>query len=198
MHIVGSLPYPIVKELFSFPLSEYEEKWKSNNDTTIKAHRTSGTYYGEDFTIVIKYNEKTAKKQRKEWERHKEKIFKEVEKLRKSLNRKGRGRKMTAKGLTNRIVDSIYKQYRGLFDYSAIEKDGKLDLKFELLENEEKIYRSSMGKTVIFTDDKITPTREIVEIYSSRNQIEDDYKWLKNKLLILSFRSLYIQIVPNH
>ena len=192
MHIVGSLPYSMVKELFSIPLSEYEEKWISNNDTPIKAHRTSGTYYNEDFTIVIKYNEKTAKKQRNEWERHKEKIFKEVEKLRKSLDRKGRGRKMTAKGLTNRIVDSIYKQYRGLFDYSAIEKDGKLDLKFELLDYEEKIYQSSMGKTVIFTDDKTTPTREIVEIYSSRNKIEDDYRWLKNKLLI-SLKPVYVR-----
>lgn len=184
MHIVGSLPYSMVKKLFSFPLSKYEEKWKSNNDTLIKAHRTSGTYYGEDFTVVIKYNKKTAKKQRKEWERHKEKIFKEIGKLRNSLNRKGRGRKMTAKGLTNRIVDSIHKQYRGLFDYCAIEKDGKLGLKFELLKDEEKIYRSSMGKTVIFADDKTASTREIVEIYLSRNKIEDDYKWLKNKLLI--------------
>ena len=192
MHIVGSLPYSMVKELFSIPLSEYEEKWISNNDTPLKAHRTSGTYYKKDFTIVIKYNEKTAKKQRKEWDRHKEKIFKEVEKLRKSLDRKGCGRKMTAKGLTNRIVDSIYKQYRGLFDYSVIEKDGKLDLKFELLDYEEKIYHSSMGKTVIFTDDKTTPTREIVEIYSSRNKIEDDYRWLKNKLLI-SLKPVYVR-----
>jgi len=184
MHIVGSLPYSMVKGLFSIPLSEYEQKWKNSNDTIIKAHKISGTYYGNDFVVVIKYNEKTAKKQRKEWERHKEKIFKEIEKLRNSLNRKGRGRKMTAKGLTNRIVDAIHKQYRGLFDYCAIEKDGKLDLKFELLEDEEEIYLSSMGKTVIFTDDETVSTREIVEIYLSRNKIEEDYKWLKNKLLI--------------
>jgi len=184
MHIVGSLPYSMVKELFSFPLSKYEEKWKSNNDTLIRAHKTSGRYYEKDFVTVIKYNEKTAKKERKEWGKNKEKIFKEVEKLRNSLNRTGRGRKMTAKGLTNKIVDLIHKQYRGLFDYCAIEKDGKLDLKFKLLEDEEEIYLSSMGKTVIFTDDETASTREIVEIYLSRNKIEDDYKWLKNKLLI--------------
>ena len=184
MHIVGSLPFSMVKNLFSIPLSDYEEEWKNTHDNIIKAHRTSGKHYGTDLTLVVKYNEKTARKQKREWETNKKKIFDKVEEIRKSLNRKGRGRKMTAKGLTNRIVDSIQKQYRGLFDYCAIEKNGKLDLKFELLEDEEKIYRSSMGKTVIFTDDKTTLTREIVEIYSSRNKIEEDYKWLKNKLLI--------------
>jgi transposase len=184
MHIVGSLPFSMVKDLFSIPLSDYEEEWKNRSDNVIKAHRTPGKHYGTDLTLVVKYNEKTARKQKREWETNKKKIFDKIEEIKKSLNRKGRGRKMTAKGLTNRIVDSIQKQYRGLFDYCAIEKDGKLDLKFELLEDEEKIYRSSMGKTVIFTDDKTTPTREIVEIYSSRNKIEEDYKWLKNKLLI--------------
>jgi len=192
MHIVGSLPFSMVKDLFIIPLSDYEEEWKNSRDNAIKAHRTSGKHYGTDLTLVLKYNEKTARKQKREWETNKNKIFDKVVEIRKSLNRKGRGRKMTAKGLTNRIVDSIYKQYRGLFDYSAIEKDGKLDLKFELLEDEEKIYRSSMGKTVIFTDDKTTPTREIVEIYSSRNKIEDDYKWLKNKLLI-PLKPMYVR-----
>jgi len=192
MHIVGSLPFSMVKDLFIIPLSDYEEEWKNSRDNAIKAHRTSGKHYGTDLTLVLKYNEKTARKQKREWETNKNKIFDKVVEIRKSLNRKGRGRKMTAKGLTNRIVDSIYKQYRGLFDYSAIEKDGKLDLKFELLEDEEKIYRSSMGKTVIFTDDKTTLTREIVEIYSSRNKIEDDYKWLKNKLLI-PLKPMYVR-----
>jgi len=192
MHIVGSLPFSMVKDLFSIPLSDYEKEWKNTHDNIIKAHRTSGKHYETDLTLVIKYNEKTARKQKREWETNKNKIFDKVENIRKSLNRKGRGRKITAKGLTNRIVDSIQKQYRGLFDYCAIEKDGKLDLKFELLEYEEEIYRSSMGKTVIFTDDKTTPTKEIVEIYSSRNKIEEDYKWLKNKLLI-PLKPMYVR-----
>lgn len=184
MHIVGSLSFSMVKDLFSIPLSDYETEWKNGSDNIIKAHRTSGKHYGVDLVLVIKYNEKTARKQKREWKMNKKKIFDKVKNIRKSLNRKGRGRKMTAKGLTNRIVDSIQKQYRGLFDYSAVENDGKLELRFELLENEEKVYLSSLGKTVIFTDNPSSSTRDIVEIYSSRNVIENDYKWLKDKLLI--------------
>lgn len=192
MHIVGSLPFSMIKNLFSIPLSDYEDEWKNGSDNIIKAHRTSGKHYGTDLTLVIKYNEKTARKQKREWERNKKKIFQSVEDIKISLNRKGRGRKMTAKGLTNRIVDSISKQYRGLFDYSAIEKDGKLDLKFVLLENEEKIYLSSLGKTVIFTDNDSFSTRDIVKTYSSRNVIEEDYKWLKDKLLI-PLKPMYVR-----
>lgn len=184
MHIVGSLPYSMVKELFSIPQSEYEEEWKNNKDSTIKAHRTSGTHYGRDLTLVIKHNDKTARKQKRDWEKTKKKIFDKVAGIQTSLNRKGRGRKMTAKGLTNRIVDAIPKQVRGLFDYSAIKTDGHLALKFELLKHEENIYLSSLGKTVIFTDDSSSSTRDIVDMYTSRNIIEDDYKWLKDKLLI--------------
>ncbi|MEA3296978.1 MAG: IS1634 family transposase [candidate division Zixibacteria bacterium] len=184
MHIVGSLTFSMAKYLFSIPLSKYEVEWKNKSENTIKAHRTSGNHYGTDLTLVIKYYEKSARKQKREWNKSKQKIFEKVGEIRKSLNRKGRGRKMTAKGLTNRIVDSIPKQYRGLFDYSAVKNEGKLELKFELLENEEKLYLSSLGKTVIFTDNASFSTRDIVEIYGSRNVIEEDYKWLKDKLLI--------------
>ena len=42
----------------------------------------------------------------------------------------------------------------------------------------------AMGKTVIFTDIKGLTAQEISEIYDSRNRIETDIKWLKDKLLI--------------
>jgi len=41
-----------------------------------------------------------------------------------------------------------------------------------------------MGKTVVFTDKETLTTKEIVEMYDSRNMIEEDIKWLKDKLLI--------------
>jgi len=192
MHLIGSLPSPMVKDLFSIPLTDYEDQWKNGNNNIIKAHRASGNHYGNDLVLVIKYNEKNARKQKREWDVNKKKIFEKVAEIRNSLNRKGRGRKMSAKGLTNRIVDSIHKQYRGLFDYSAVERNGKLELRFELLEKEEKIFLSSLGKIVIFTDNTSSSTKEIVEMYSSRNVIEEDYRWLKDKLLI-PLKPMYVR-----
>jgi transposase len=41
-----------------------------------------------------------------------------------------------------------------------------------------------MGKTVIFTDMMELSSRQISELYDSRNQIETDIAWLKDRLLI--------------
>ena len=41
-----------------------------------------------------------------------------------------------------------------------------------------------MGKTVVFTDMENLATKEIVDMYDSRNMIEEDIKWLKDKLLM--------------
>ena len=51
-------------------------------------------------------------------------------------------------------------------------------------ETREEEFLLGMGKTVVFTDKEDLTTKEIVEMYDSRNMIEDDIKWLKNKLLI--------------
>jgi transposase len=84
----------------------------------------------------------------------------------------------------NRVVDTVPKQYRGLFDYNVTETEGGLQLNFRLSDTREKEYYLGMGKTVVFTDKETLTTREIVEMYDSRNLIEDNIKWLKDKLLI--------------
>jgi Transposase len=119
-----------------------------------------------------------------EWETKKAVILEKIEEVRSKLNRKGKGRKITAKGLMNRVVDTVPKQYRGLFDYNVIETEGELQLDFSLNDTREKEFHLGMGKTVVFTDKEILTTKEIVEMYDSRNMIEDDIKWLKDKLLI--------------
>jgi len=87
-----------------------------------------------------------------EWKTKKVVILEKIEEIRSKLNHKGRGRKMAAKGLLNRVVDAIPKQYRGLFNYSAVENEGKLQLDFSLNDSREKEYLSGMGKSVVFTD----------------------------------------------
>jgi hypothetical protein len=59
---------------------------------------------------------------------------------------------LTAKGLINRVVDAIPKQYRSLFDYSVVIVEGKLQLDFRIDEVREKDFISAMGKAIIFTD----------------------------------------------
>ena len=184
MHVVGALPSSMCKDLFHVPLSDFEEEWENGKQNIIKAHRVNGNWYGKEFTGVIKYTEITNRKQMHEWEIKKSDILEKIEEIGSKLNRKGKGRKMTAKGLMNRVVDAIPKQYRGLFDYNVVEKEGELQLNFSLNDDQEKEFLLGMGKTVVFTDKDNLTTKEIVDMYDSRNMIEEDIKWLKDKLLM--------------
>lgn len=186
MHVVGSLPASMCKNELQIPVSEYAENWKNGNGNIIKAHYVTGNWYETDLVGVVKYNDSSRRKQAREWEKNKVKISEKIEDIRSKLNRKGRGRKMTAKGLMNRVVDAIPKQYRDLFDYSVLEVEGNLQLKFELNETKEEEFIVAMGKTVVFTDKTDFTARQIVEIYDTRNTIESDIRWLKDKLLIPS------------
>jgi transposase len=184
MHVVGSLPSPMCKNFFKIPESDFSETWENASGHIIKARPVADKWYETDFNGVIRYNNSTRLKQLADWEQNKEKIFLKIEELRAKINRRGKGRKLTAKGLINQVVDAIPKQYRGLFDYKVFVFENKLQLDFELNEVREKNFISAMGKTIIFTDLKGLTSRQIVEIYDSRNQIETDIMWLKDKLMI--------------
>ena len=184
MHVVGALPSSMCKDSYQIPLSDYEEEWENGKKNSVKAHRITGVWYEKEFTGIIKYSETTKRKQMHEWETKKAVILEKIEEIRLKLNHKGKGRKTTAKGLMNRVVDIVPKQYRGLFDYNVIETEGELQLNFSLNDTREEEFLLGMGKTVVFTDKEDLTTKEIVEMYDSRNMIEEDIKWLKDKLLI--------------
>jgi transposase len=184
MHVVGSLPAPMCKEFFQIPVSEFSETWENARGHTIKAHPVAEKWYETNFMGVLRYNDRTMQKQMIVWKNNKRKIFDKIAEIQSKLNRQGKGRKLTPKGLINRVVDAIPKQYRGLFDYSVVVVESKLQLNFKLDEVREMEYTSAMGKAIIFTDLEGLTSRQIVEIYDSRNQIETDIAWLKDKLLI--------------
>ena len=184
MHIVGSLPSSMCKEFFKIPVSEFSEKWENASGHTIMAYPVAGKWYEKDFNGVVRYNEATQQKQLNDWELNKTKIFIKIDEIKSKLERTGKGRKITSNGLINRIADAIPKQYRGLFEYKIVEVDGKPKLEFELDQVRETEHISAMGKTVIFTDQKVLTLRQIVETYDARNQIETDIAYLKEKLLI--------------
>jgi transposase len=192
MHVVGSLPSSMCKELFKMPISDFKETWKNGNENTILACHVAGNWYDQDLIGIIRYNEVTKRKQMREWDNNKPKILGKVDDIKSKLNREGKGRKITEKGLMNRIVDAVPKQYRGLFDYSVVKVEGKLQMDFKLIETRENEFVQGMGKTVIFTDIKDLTVRQISDMYDARNRIETDIKWLKDKLLI-PLKPIYVR-----
>ena len=148
MHIIGSLPSSMCKEFFKIPVSEFCEKWENASGHTIMAYPVGGEWYENDFNGVIRYNEATQQKHLNDWESNRTKIFIKLDEIKSKLEGSGKGRKITPKGLINRIADAIPKQYRGLFEYKIMEVDGKPKLEFELDQVRETEHISAMMREI--------------------------------------------------
>ena len=76
-------------------------------------------------------------------------------------------------------------ELRGLFDY-GIERteEGRPCPWIEVKEEAEKAYRRSLGLNVVFTDKADLSTEEILRTYNSKNMIEEDFRWMEDKVII--------------
>lgn len=183
MHIVGSLKRSQVEDLISLPQKEFKFLHKSKNGANIYFYRTKQEFWEKEFTIIITYNEKTAKRQERSWNKSKDKIEQGMKELALKYSRNsGRGRKMTLKGLTQSINDLIQKKYRKLVKWDVDKENRCLNWKVD--ETKEEKFLQRLGRTAIFTDKHKWSSSKIVKTYHRKNQVEDDWKWLHGKLNI--------------
>ena len=124
-HFVGSLKINQMGHLLNVPLSKFEELYTNKKGNTMKGFRTKEKIYGEEYSIVVTYNEKGAKKQREKTESSIKKITKKFQEIENSFKKQKKGRKTKIKGLSSRINDFLHRQYRTLFDWSFDEKEQK-------------------------------------------------------------------------
>lgn len=184
MHVVGSLKRNQVKSLMEKPLSEYEFLYKSSKVNEVYGYRTKYQIFEKEFTIVISYNSQSHKKKEIKYEENKKKILEELAELKKKAEKKnGKGRKLTRKGICTNANKIILKDLTTIFKY-RIPDTGKLTFEFWVDEGAEKDFRNSFGKIAIFTDLHNSSSIDIVRTYFGKNLVEEDFKFLKDKLLI--------------
>jgi transposase len=164
-----------------------EKKSKDAKDA-LKAYRTRGIHFGEEFTIVVTHNPKTQRKQKRKYEEKRKKTLKELAELKKKVEtRKRRGRKWTQKGAITAMVDTIPKDMRAVFEYDVKKKRGRgggLIVEYGIDDEMERLRYLSFGKIIHFTDMHDWSDEEISSSYDAKYGIEDDFKWLKDKLLV--------------
>ena len=183
-HLIGTIRYDQAKEHLEVPL----DKYKKINDKGLSAYRTSDVIYGEKFTIVILHNPRTCKKQTLKYEETKAKVINELEDLKKRIEKKKRrGRPWTQTRAVRAIVDTIPLKMRSVFDYDVKKKVGRgggLIVEFGINAKNEALKYKSFGKIVHFTDLHKWSSEKITVSYNSKYNIEDDFRWLKDKLLV--------------
>jgi transposase len=184
MHVVGSLKRNQVKSLMEKPLSEYEFLYKSSKVNEVSGYRTKHQVFGKEFTIVISYNAQSHKKKEIKYEENKKKILEELAELKKKVENKNvKGKKLTRKGLCKNANKIILKDLTTIFKY-GIPEMGELTFEFWIDETAEKDLTNSFGKIAIFTDLHNSSSIDIVRTYFGKNLVEEDFKFLKDKLLI--------------
>ena len=183
-HIIGTIRYDQAKKHLEVPLDQYDEI----NDKGLSAYRTSDMLYGEQFTIVITHNPRTSKKQTLKYENNKAKVLKELEVLKKRIeNKKRKGRPWTQTRAVRAIVDVIPMNMRSVFDYDVRKKVGRgggLIIDYAINAKNEALKYKSFGKIVHFTDLHEWSSEQIATSYNSKYNVEDDFRWLKDKLMI--------------
>lgn len=183
-HLIGTIRYDQAKGHLEVPLDKYE----MINDKGLSAYRTSDVLYGEEFTIVITHNPRTSKKQKLKYEETKAKVIKELEDLKKRIEKKKRrGRPWTQTRAVRAIVDAIPLKMRSVFDYDVKKKVGRgggLIVDFDIKTENETLKYKSFGKIVHFTDLHEWSSEKIAVSYNSKYNIEDDFRWLKDKMLV--------------
>jgi len=181
-HFIGSLRTSQVSHLLDIPLSKFEGLYTNRKDHLMKGFKTKERIYGEEYTVVVTYNEESAKKQREKTEQAINKISQKFKEIEKKFINKNKGKKSKVKGLSGRINDFLYKQYRVLFNWKFDEEKQKFswNLNENILEQRKKAY----GKNILFTDLNNWTCVDIAKTYNSKIIVESDFKVLKDKLLI--------------
>ena len=183
MHIVGSLKRNQVSHLLSIGLDDFELLYTNRKGHQISGYRTKLTVFVQEFTVVIRYNPATAKRQIKTYEKANKKFLAGMKELKAKYERTmGRGRRMGQSGVISASKKLIHKNHESVFKF---EFDAKpKTLRYWVEDKKERELYSWFGKTAIFTDMDAWTSTQIVKTYNGLYRLENDFHWLKDKLLI--------------
>lgn len=181
-HFIGSLRMNQMDHLLDIPLSKFEDLYINKKENLIKGYRTKEEIYGEEYTIIVTYNEKSFKKQKEKTEDSIKKITEKFKEIDEQFKNKKKGKKSKIKGLSSRINDFLHKQYRVLFDWKFDEEKQTFSWKLNEIDLERK--KETWGKNILFSNMHDFTTEKIAKMYNSKTIVEHDFKAMKDKLLI--------------
>ena len=167
------------------PLSQYSHLYTNSKGNEVLGYRTTLEKFGRSFTVVVGFNEASRRKQQRGYERAKKRFLAEAKKIKASLSTPQRGRKPTSESIRNRLSDVVPKKWRAVFKFHVRATiDKKFDVRTWIVEKKEKELLQGFGKTVIFTDNPNLSSVDLVKTYKSLWEVEEDFKFLKDRLLI--------------
>jgi transposase len=196
LHYVSTLKPYLHKDLIRIPLIQYTESdFTTSKCNELKVWRGKVDVQGRKRTVVMTYNEETAKREIRTFlHRVERQYIKAMEYIQDSVDT---GKEKWAPSVWARLRKDLLDYYdlKGLIDASVGKKKGRGangKLKVELKMNWNKFYYRirKAGKRLICTSRKAWSSGEIVDAMSAMWQLEEIFRKLNNAFY-LSMRPMY-------
>lgn len=153
----------------------------------VSAWRTTRTLFGAERTVLVTYDEKLFAAQSRTLLR---KIAKRRQRLRELQNRLRRwragrvrsGKPPTAEGTSEKVAGWLRARHmKELFKVTVEVKDGLPTLRYRFDRRAwQRLQRTLLGKTLIFTDNADWTDDEIVRGYQAQHRVENAFRYMKN------------------
>jgi len=181
-YTLGSLAPSQHKDWLKIPLEKFNIKHKTAKGDIVNAYYFRAKVFGRQCSIVITYNRKTAHNQK---ERTKRALAKGLTYLKEAKAKLNKPRWKDSDTVLIRINSNLTKFHAKKFiNWTLIEKNKKLNLRFSKNKKELTYAQNSYGKGILFTNNDSLSAVEIIKAYNNKYIIEHDIKRLKNKHVI--------------
>ena len=192
-HFVGSLVPTQHPDLLAIDRKKMHRLDKTQLPA-VWSYRTRKKVFGIERTVLVTYNRPLYRAQFKTLRREIRKRQRKLQRLQASLQRHvekpGNGKKPTLQGTRNRVQNIVTGRHmKDLFSARvSMGKDEIPRLRWRFKEREwEKLDRTLLGKTILFTDRKEWTDEQIVRAYRSQSHVEAAFRRMKDPRF-LTFR----------
>ena len=203
MHVIAALNRQQARKLLSIPLERFQKVAKDGDGEPVLGFPSRWQGFGQDWRVLVTYRKATADHQEKTWVERREKVLAHVEEWQKAPTE-------SEKALWRKLNAIIPETFQTAFEVKVVEvpvvRRGKPSKGYipqvQVLAGAEARLRASFGKTAIITDlpEKELPDEKLVEGFVARSQLEDDFKWLKDRHVV-SVKPFWVwhdAAVPGH
>ena len=111
MHIVASAKHNQAEELLKIPLSEYKYLYTNSKGNKIYGYRTKNEFFEREFTTVVLYSKASCKKQKRSYEKSKEKILEKLADPKRRLD-SNRGKARDKSSVVTEVNGIIYEKLK--------------------------------------------------------------------------------------
>jgi len=185
-HFVGSLVPTQHEDLLKIPKRRFRSL-EQEGLPGVTAYRTKKKVYGMERTIVVTHNDNLFVAQTRTLLREIGKRQRRLQELQRSLRawrrRKGRGGKpATVSGTQKKVAGWLKARHmKELFHVDVREQDGLVTLTYRFDHAAwQRLQRTLLGKTLLFTDNGQWSDAEIVKAYRSQHHVEAAFRDMKN------------------